>query len=101
MELKLKQRVEELQQYRRLRIRSMAEVAEYEFEKKRREQQESQRKQRESSAYLYDTHRTTQRSSKYLSRDQGEVSTVRKRQAERGADRERGRHRQRLIDTLT
>ncbi len=51
---RLRKRIEQLQQYRRLGIRTQAEAMAYEAEKRRREQEQQMRRQRDSASYLYD-----------------------------------------------
>lgn len=51
---RLRKRIEQLQQYRRLGIRTQAEAMQYESEKRKREQEQQMRRQRDSASYLYD-----------------------------------------------
>lgn len=52
-EKRIRDRIDELKEYRAMGIRTMAEAADYESDKKKREVEAQQRKQRESAAYLY------------------------------------------------
>lgn len=52
-ERRIRDRIDELKEYRAMGIRTMAEAADYESDKKKRDVEAQQRKQRESAAYLY------------------------------------------------
>ncbi|EKU20936.1 histone acetyltransferase complex component, partial [Nannochloropsis gaditana CCMP526] len=71
---RLRKRIEQLQQYRRLGIRTQAEALAYENEKRRREQEQQMRKQRAEASYLYESAKpsTKDRSSRYKKRHRGE-----------------------------
>eukprot|EP01094_Clydonella_sp_ATCC50884_P008785 TRINITY_DN18339_c0_g1_i1.p1 TRINITY_DN18339_c0_g1~~TRINITY_DN18339_c0_g1_i1.p1 ORF type:complete len:563 (-),score=143.80 TRINITY_DN18339_c0_g1_i1:145-1833(-) len=68
----LRARIEELQECRRLGITTMSEVDRYEGERKKREQELTLRKARESASYLF-PERSSSRSSKWLKRDREEA----------------------------
>ena len=57
--MRLRKRVQQLQHYRRMGMRSLAEARLYEAEKKRRDMALALRKQRQKSAYLYESGRTS------------------------------------------
>ncbi|KAH9539527.1 hypothetical protein CY35_15G061600 [Sphagnum magellanicum] len=67
-ERKLRQRIEELQEYRMAGCRTLAEGEQYGSEKKKRELEASLRKSRENTAYLY-SGKATHRSNRYLNRE--------------------------------
>ncbi|CAK9865514.1 unnamed protein product [Sphagnum jensenii] len=67
-ERKLRQRIEELQEYRMAGCRTLAEGEQYGSEKKKRELEASLRKSRENTAYLY-SGKATHRSNRYMNRE--------------------------------
>ncbi|KAM3567746.1 hypothetical protein VYU27_010115, partial [Nannochloropsis oceanica] len=73
---RLRKRIEQLQQYRRLGIRTQADALAYENEKRKREQEQQMRKQRADASYLYETAKpgntTKDRSSRYKKRHRGD-----------------------------
>ncbi|GAQ80026.1 histone acetyltransferase complex component [Klebsormidium nitens] len=73
-ERRIRDRIDELKEYRAMGIRTMAEAADYESDKKKRDVEAQQRKQRESAAYLYSS-RPAQRS-KRSDRAEDEPSPV-------------------------
>jgi len=70
---RIRKRIEQLQNYRRLGITTQAQAAAYEAEKRRREQDQQMRKQREGAAYLYDSAKpsntTKDRTNRYIKRN--------------------------------
>lgn len=74
-ERKLRQRIEELQEYRMAGCHTLAEADQYGSEKKRRDTEASLRKAREPS-YLYSGKSSTHRANRYLNREkEGEAAS--------------------------
>lgn len=74
LEQQLQRRVEQLQKYRKLGLRTLAEVEEYEAAERRQEREAQSAKQRQEASYLYAAgtpKATGDRSSRYLSRGAG------------------------------
>lgn len=75
-ERKLRQRIEELQEYRMNGCHIMADAEVYCSEKKKRETEANLRKGRESTSYLYSGKSSTHRANRYLNREkEGEAAS--------------------------